>query len=60
MAATGFPQLYDPWPPPGIKPIPVAVSRLRRPSRAVLARRVMQNGAAWLSRLDPSVSRPDG
>jgi hypothetical protein len=24
MAAMGYPPLYGPWPPPGIKPIPVA------------------------------------
>jgi hypothetical protein len=39
--------------------LPVAVSRLRRLFRAVLARRIMQNGIARLSRLGPSVSRPD-
>ena len=40
--------------------VPVAVSRFRRLSRAVLARRITQNGVARLSRLGPSVSRPDG
>lgn len=40
--------------------LPVTMSTLRRLSRAVLARRIMQNGVARLSRLGPSVSRPDG
>ena len=36
--------------------LPVTVSKPRRLFRAVLARRIMQNGVARLSRLDPSAS----
>ena len=36
--------------------LPVTVSKPRRLFRAVLARRVMQNGVARLSRLHPSAS----
>jgi predicted nucleotidyltransferase len=39
--------------------LPVTVSRRRRLFRAVLARRVMQNGVARLSRLGPSASPLD-
>ena len=38
--------------------LPVIVSKPRRLFRAVLARRVMQNGVARLSRLGPPASRP--